>query len=308
MNAPSCDALVLFGAPRQIAIAIGAMVKRYGTQNVGDEVDLYACDTQGDEMEAYERLSRAQGNSCSAGHEPDSPRLKIEVHADVAAVSRRAAALVAEASRRAIAQRDRFVLALSGGNTPRAMLRMLAAESIDWHKVHLTQVDERVAPVHSRERNLSDLREFLLARIALPAEQFHPMPVDDDADLPAAAERHARLLERLAGAPPLLDLVQLGLGADGHTASLVPGDPVLDVTDNDVAVAESYQGCRRMTLTLPIINRALCILWLVTGEQKADALARMVQGDPSLPASRVRQASALLLADHDAARLASQAI
>lgn len=124
----------------------------------------------------------------------------------------------------------------------------------------------------------------------------------------AATGGHARLLARLAGAPPLLDLVQLGLGADGHTASLVPGDPVLDVSEADVAVTAGYQGWRRMTLTLPIINRARCILWLVTGEQKADVLARMVRGDPSLPASRIRQASALLLADQSAAaHLPSQA-
>lgn len=230
-------------------------------------------------------------------------QLKIEVHADAAAVSRRAAALVADAARRAIERSDRFVLALSGGSTPRAMLRLLAAESIDWRKVHLTQVDERVAPVNSPERNLTDLRELLLARIALPGARFHPLPVDDDSDLLAAAERHARLLARLAGAPPSLDLVQLGLGADGHTASLVPGDPVLDVSDVDVAVTASYMGCRRMTLTIPVINRAHCILWLVAGEQKADVLARMLGGDPSLPASRIRQASALLLADRAAAAL-----
>lgn len=226
--------------------------------------------------------------------------MKIEVHADAAAVARRGAALVAEVSRRAIERRNRFVLALSGGGTPRAMLRTLAAESIDWHKVHLTQVDERLAPLHSPARNLTDLQALLLTRIALPVSQFHPMPADD-ADPALAAERHARLLARLAGAPPLLDLVQLGLGADGHTASLVPGDPILDARDVDVAISATYNGWRRMTLTLPLINRARCILWLVTGEQKADVLARMLQGDPSLPASRIRQGATLLLADHAAA-------
>ncbi len=192
------------------------------------------------------------------------------------------------------------MLALSGGSTPRTMLGMLTAESIDWRKVHLTQVDERVAPLHGPDRNLTDLQELLLARIPLPAAQFHPMPVDD-ADPALAAERHARLLARLAGAPPLLDLVQLGLGADGHTASLAPGDPILDVTDADVAVTSLYKGWRRMTLTFPLINRARCILWLVTGEQKADVLARMVGRDPSLPASRIRQGAALLLVDQAAA-------
>ncbi len=245
-------------------------------------------------------FSSPQGNPCSARDEPESPQPKIEVHADVAAVSRRAAALVAEVSRRAIERRDRFVLALSGGSTPQSMLRLLATESIDWRKVHLTQVDERIAPVHGPDRNLTDLHTFLLTSIALPGSQFHPMPVDD-ADPALAAERHARLLARLAGTPPLLDLVQLGLGTDGHTASLVPGDPILDVRDADVAISATYNGWRRMTLTLPLINRARCILWLVTGEQKADVLARMIHRDPSLPASRIRRTSALLLADHAAA-------
>jgi 6-phosphogluconolactonase len=230
------------------------------------------------------------------------PPLTIEVHADAAAVSRRAADWIAAIARQAIAQRDRFVLALSGGNTPWRMLRLLATETIDWNKVHVAQVDERVAPAGSLDRNLTHLRETLLARVTLPPAQVHPMPVDD-ADLDAAAERYARLLARLAGSPPLLDLVQLGLGADGHTASLVPGDAVLDVRRTDVAVTAVYKGRRRMTLTFPLINRARHILWLVTGDDKADAVARLVQGDPSMPASHVRREPALLLVDRDAAAL-----
>jgi len=230
------------------------------------------------------------------------PPLTIEVHADAAAVSRRAADWIAAIARQAIAQRDRFVLALSGGNTPWRMLRLLATETIDWNKVHVVQVDERVAPAGSLDRNLTHLRETLLARITLPAAQFHPMPVDD-ADLDAAAERYAQLLARLAGSPPLIDLVHLGLGADGHTASLVPGDAVLEVRRADVAVTATYNGRRRMTLTFPLINRARRILWLVTGGDKADAVARLVQGDPSMPASRIRREPALLLVDRDAAAL-----
>jgi len=228
--------------------------------------------------------------------------LKIEVHADAAAVARRTAAWIAEVAREAIAQRDRFVLALSGGNTPWQTLRLLATEPIDWSKVNVVQVDERVVPIDSPDRNLTHLRDTLLARVPLPAAQVHPMPVDD-ADLAAAAERYGRLLARLAGSPPLLDLVQLGLGADGHTASLVPGDAVLDVTRADVAVTAAYKGQRRMTLTFPIINRACRILWLVTGGDKAEVVARFVRGDPSLPASRVSREPALLLADRAAAAL-----
>ena len=234
----------------------------------------------------------------STGGKGDS--LNIEVHADAAAVSRRAATWIGDLARQTIGQRDRFVLALSGGRTPWSMLRILSTETIDWRKVHVVQVDERVAPIDSLERNLTHLRETLVACVPLPRTHVHPMPVED-ADLAAAAERYGQLLVRLAGSPPLIDVVQLGLGADGHTASLVPGDAALDVGRADVAVTATYQGRRRMTLTFPIINRARRILWLVTGEDKAEAVARLVRGDPSLPASRVSRESALLLADRAAA-------
>ena len=226
--------------------------------------------------------------------------LKIEVHADAAAVSRRAAAWIAEAARQAIGQRDRFVLALSGGRTPWQMLRILAAEAIDWHKVHVMQVDERVAPADDPGRNLTHLRDALLVHAPIPAAQVYAMPVEDP-DLAAAAGRYGRLLAGVAGAPPVLDLVQLGLGTDGHTASLVPGDAALEIGGADVAVTAAYKGRRRMTLTFPIINRARRILWLVTGEDKAEAVTRLVEGDLSLPAGRVRREPALLLADRAAA-------
>lgn len=226
--------------------------------------------------------------------------LKIEVHADAAAASRRAAACIAECAKQAIAQRNRFVLALSGGSTPRQMLGILAAETIDWRKLHLVQVDERISPLGSPERNLTQLRDALLVNVPIPEAQVEAMPVDD-ADLAAAAERYGRLLARLAGSPARLDLVQLGLGADGHTASLVSGDAALEVGDADVAITAPYKGWRRMTLSLPMINRARSVLWLVTGADKAEAVARLVEGDPSLPASRINRASALLLVDRAAA-------
>jgi len=169
-----------------------------------------------------------------------------------------------------------------------------------WADVHVVQVDERVAPAGDPDRNLTHLRESLLARCPLPPEQVHAMPVEA-ADLEAASERYALMLRQIAGSPAVLDLAHLGLGADGHTASLVPGDPVLDVTDADVAITGPYQGRRRMTLTFPIINRSLRVLWLVTGGEKAGMLARLRDGDPSIPASRVRQDRALILADRAAA-------
>jgi 6-phosphogluconolactonase/glucosamine-6-phosphate isomerase/deaminase len=143
------------------------------------------------------------------------------------------------------------------------------------------------------------LRESL-GHAPLRAEQIYAMPVDAT-DLEAAAGRYAAGLEQIAGAPPVFDLVHLGLGADGHTASLVPEDPVLNVTDADVALTGAYQGRRRMTLTYPILNRARRVLWVVTGSDKAGPLARLLKGDVSIPAGRVRQGDALILADRAAA-------
>jgi 6-phosphogluconolactonase len=226
--------------------------------------------------------------------------LRIEVQPDATAASRRAAAWIAELAQQAIERRGRFVLAISGGGTPREMLGFLATEAIDWRRVELLQVDERVAPWGSPDRNLTQLRDILLTRIPLPAEQFHAMLVEEG-DLAAAAERYGQLLARLGGSPLRLDLVHLGLGADGHTASLVPGSTALDVTREDVALTAAYQGRRRMTLTLPAINRARHILWLITGEDKAATVERLVQADPSLVASRIDREPALLLADRAAA-------
>ncbi len=226
--------------------------------------------------------------------------MKIEVLTDTDAVARKAAAIVAAQARAAVSTRGRFLFAVSGGRTPWQVLQKLAAEEIPWEGVQIIQVDERVAPTGHADRNLTHLRESLLEHAPLPPENIHAMSVEA-ADLDAAARQYAELLERIAGAPPMLDLVHLGLGADGHTASLVPGDPVLDVTNDDVAVTGPYQGRRRMTLTYPLINRAHSILWLVTGGEKSDALRRLRAADPSIPAGRVRQDSALVLADDAAA-------
>jgi len=226
--------------------------------------------------------------------------MKTEILADVDSVARWAAALIAAAAREAVAARGRFVLAVSGGHTPWLMLRALAGEDVPWDGLHLFQVDERVAPDGDPDRNWTHLRESLLDRVPLRADQAHAMPVESP-DLAAAAARYAQTLGEIAGQPPVLDLVHLGLGPDGHTASLVPGDPVLDVTDADVALTGVYQGRRRMTLTYPVLNRARRVLWVVTGGEKAGMLGRLSAGDPSIPAGRVRQDRALLLADRAAA-------
>lgn|SRR5262245_3067193 len=225
--------------------------------------------------------------------------MKIEVLDDPDSVAHEAAAMIAADARQAVVDRGQFIFAVSGGKTPWVMLRYLADEDVPWTKVHLVQVDERVAPAGHTDRNFTHLRESLLTRVRLRPEQVHAMPVEAP-DLEAAAMRYSRALEEMAGLPAVLDLVHLGLGPDGHTASLVPHDPVLEVTDSDVALTGTYQGRRRMTLTYPILNRARRILWLVTGKDKAGPLAQLVDAEVSIPAGRVSQDQAFVLADHDA--------
>jgi len=228
--------------------------------------------------------------------------MNIEMLADDESVARQGATFLAAAARSAVTARGRFLLAVSGGRTPWQVLRFLATEDVPWAGVQLFQVDERVAPDNDPDRNLTHLHETLLAKTPLRAEQIHAMPVLDP-DLPAAAARYAQTLRRVAGEPPVLDLVHLGLGPDGHTASLVPGDPVLLVTEADVSSTGVYQGRSRMTLTYPVLNRARHILWLVTGAEKAEMLKRLQAGDTSIPAGRIRREQATVLADQAAAML-----
>jgi 6-phosphogluconolactonase len=231
--------------------------------------------------------------------------VKIEVYPDPDAVAAKAAALIAEHGREAVTARGRFIMAISGGHTPWLMLRALSAEQLPWERVHVVQVDERVAPAGDPDRNFTHLRASLLDHAPLPPDHIHAMPVEAP-DLNRAAVQYAATLRDLAGSPPVLDLVHLGLGPDGHTASLVPGDPVLHVADADVAMTGAYQGRRRMTLTFPIINRSHSVLWLVTGADKAATLVRLRDGDQSIPASHVRRDRALVLADSAAAEQLNQ--
>jgi len=226
--------------------------------------------------------------------------MNLEVLATADAVAQRAADLIAEDARKAVAARGRFIVAVSGGHTPWVMLRALASAEVPWPAIHIVQVDERVAPPGHPDRNLTHLRESLLDHAPLPAEQIHAMPVEFS-DLEAAAAKYAATLRQLAGTPPVLDLVHLGLGPDGHTASLVPGDPVLNVNDADVAITGTYQGRQRMTLTYPVINRSRKVLWVVTGAEKVLMLRRLVDGDESIPAGRIRREQAIVLADEAAA-------
>jgi 6-phosphogluconolactonase len=222
--------------------------------------------------------------------------LNAEVLETADAVANRAAQVIAATAREAIEARGRFLFAVSGGHTPWVMLRALAAAQIPWPAVRVFQVDERVAPAGDADRNLTHLKESLLDHAPLAPEQILAMPVEAE-DLDAAAAEYAQTLQRECGSPAVLDLVHLGLGPDGHAASLVPGDPVLKVRDKDVAVTGPYQGRRRITLTYPAINRARQVLWVVTGAEKVQMLQRLLHGDADIPAGRVNREKALVLAD-----------
>lgn len=226
--------------------------------------------------------------------------MRLETRGDATTTARAAARFVAECARRAVNERGRFIAAFSGGSTPVEMLEALVAEDLPWREMHVFQVDERVAPPGDAVRNLVALENALIGVTPLTRDQVHGMPVDEP-DLDAAAERYAQRLAETAGTPPAPDLVHLGLGEDGHTASLVPGDTALAITDCDVAVTGTYNGYRRMTLTLPIINRARQRLWLVTGAGKAAVLARLMAGDRDIPAGRVRGEDSVVFADAAAA-------
>jgi 6-phosphogluconolactonase len=222
--------------------------------------------------------------------------MQVEILASPEAVAKRAASLIAAYAREAVAARGSFTFAVSGGHAPWIMLRDLASEDVPWEKVQVFQIDERVAPAGDPDRNLTHIRETLVNHAPLDPEQVHPMPVELP-DLEAAAAQYGQSLRQYCGSPAVLDLAHLGLGPDGHTASLVPGDPVLNVTDRDVALTGVYMDRRRMTLTYPMINRSRKILWLVTGSDKVDALKKLRAGDTSIPGGRIARENAMLLAE-----------
>jgi 6-phosphogluconolactonase len=226
--------------------------------------------------------------------------MEIEILVNTHAAAQKAAAIISAEARSATAARGRFIMAVSGGHTPWLMLKALSGEDVPWDRIHVVQVDERVAPAGHPDRNLTHLRETLFEHGPMSPEQICPMPVDVT-DLHAAAASYTLALREIAGSPPVIDLVHLGLGPDGHTASLVPGDSVLDVTDTDVALTGAYQGRCRMTLTYPIINRARRILWLITGSEKVGMLGRLLRGDLSIPAGRVSREHAFVVTDRAAA-------
>lgn len=221
-----------------------------------------------------------------------------EVWPDPDAVARRASAFIAQEAVASVRERGRFLLATSGGSTPWRMLANLAELPVPWAAVELFQVDERVLPSGHEGRNLTQLRRALLDHVPLRAQQVHPMPVEA-AELDAGAAVYAATIREVAGDAPALDLVQLGLGADGHTASLLVGCSAAAGTL--VAVTGPYQGTRRMTLTEAAISGARRVLWVVTGRDKASALRLLLAQDRSIPAGRIAAARAVAIVDSAAA-------
>jgi len=224
--------------------------------------------------------------------------MKIEIFPDSDAAAHAGALFIAKEARSAVAERGKFLLAVSGGKNPWAMLKILASEILPWERIHIFQIDERIAPEGDPDRNLTHLLESLLTA-SIPPENIHAMPVNG-VDLINEAKSYEETLDRICGIPPILDIAHLGLGPDGHTASLVPNDPVLAVGDRDVALTGVYQNRYRMTLTYPMINRSRKIFWLATGSEKAPMIELLKDADPSIPAGKIKQENAFLFADEAA--------
>ena len=220
--------------------------------------------------------------------------MNIDVVNDREALAERVAQRLADHIRDAVEARGAAYVGLSGGPVPPPMFRRLSDIDLPWDKVHLFQIDERVAPDGDPDRNANAIQTNLLDRT--PAVG-HLMPVTAD-DLDAAAAEYDQLLQELCGG--VLDVIHLGLGDDGHTASLLPNDPVLDVTDADITMTGEYRGRRRMTFTYPSINRSRAIVWEVTGADKADAVKALLGGG-DVPGARIAQNNAVLVVTADAA-------
>ena len=226
--------------------------------------------------------------------------LKVEVLETAEAVAQRSAQLLVDSLRETAQQRGRASFAVSGGRTPALMLRFVAAAALPWERLDLFQVDERVAPAGHADRNAEGVRKAFAQQCELHPERFHWMPVEQP-DLAAGARTYASELAAVAGEPAMLDVIHLGLGDDGHTASIFPGAATTNDAASDVTVTGVHLGRRRMTLTMAAINRARLIVWVVTGREKQLALAKLLAGDPTLVASRVRRTGVTVLADSAAA-------
>lgn len=217
---------------------------------------------------------------------------------NIVSAERAAAESIAAKLARAIEERGHATLAISGGRSPWGMLDQLARQDLPWEKVHVFQVDERIVPLDDASRNWAQfLQGELAARV--PAGNRHPMPVERDPEV--AANEYAGEIMKHTGAPATLDVVHLGLGTDGHTASLFAGDPLLTHREQDVGVSQPYQGNRRLTLTLPLLNRARSVVWFVVGAERKQAATRLFNDDPAIPASLIQRDNSMCITDSDAA-------
>lgn len=223
--------------------------------------------------------------------------MKHHVQSSADAAAGKAAKVIADLLNEALSSRPSASVAFSGGSTPNRMFQYLTQQDIDWTRVEIFQVDERIAPAGDPARNLSTLKRNLLDRIDIPEQQIHAMPVEAT-DLDWSLDSYAGQLKTAAGDPPQLDIVHLGLGGDGHTASLPPGDSVLN-SNRLVDICADFNGYRRMTLTFPVLNQARSIVWLVTGFDKNSMLERLLSGDTKIPAGMINQDRATLVSSVD---------
>ena len=232
-------------------------------------------------------------------HFAEETPMKTEIFPQAEQVAARAAAYLEQVIREALTHQKSFSLAISGGRTPWEMLKLLSKADLPWQRINLFQVDERVAPDGHPDRNLTQLFQAIAGTAMVTQLRIFPMPVTAE-DLDAAAKEYTEVLNEVTKGKGL-DMIHLGLGTDGHTASLVPGDEVLAVQNRHVACTQNnYQGRIRMTLTYPLLNAAKQILWIVTGSEKKQMVQRMLQQDPSILAGSIRSENALLLVDQAA--------
>jgi 6-phosphogluconolactonase len=232
-------------------------------------------------------------------HFAEETPMKTEIFPQADQVAARAADYLEQEIREKLSHQKSFSLAISGGRTPWEMLKLLSRADLPWQQINLFQVDERVAPDGHPDRNLTQLFQAIAGTAMVTQLRIFPMPVTAE-DLEVAAKEYTEVLNEVTDGKGL-DMIHLGLGSDGHTASLVPGDGVLAIQDRLVACTQNnYQGKIRMTLTYPLLNSAKQILWIVTGSEKKEMVKRMLKQDPSIPAGSIRQENALLLVDQAA--------
>lgn len=225
--------------------------------------------------------------------------MKTELFSTADQVAAGAAAYLENEIREALHHQKSYSLAISGGRTPWEMLKILSKADLPWQRVNIFQVDERVAPDGHADRNLTQLFQAIAGTPMVMQLRIFPMPVLAE-DLEEGSREYTQVLDEVTEGKGL-DLIHLGLGSDGHTASLVPGDGVLEIQDRLVACTQNtYQGRIRMTLTYPLLNSAKQLLWIVTGSEKQEMVQRLLQQDPSIPAGSIRQENALLMVDQAA--------